>query len=173
MVHTPALSWSYSGRVHSVGAVRGLQTHAPSLPGTIQGPAQQATHNKQFKGHCTAQRAWRRWVRTTGGRPCRACCCGYPICRRAPWRRWLRFNHRSKDLHGQASGVSVAANSYANKDTQDTTGEGHLQARRKLSRWQLKEAGGLRALPFCGLCRACALARELLPESKLAKPSFQ
>ena len=30
----------------------------------------------------------------------------------------------------------------------------YLQARRKLSRWQLKEAGGLRALPFCGLCRA-------------------
>ena len=31
-IHTTALWWSYSGRVHRVGAVRGLQTHAPTLP---------------------------------------------------------------------------------------------------------------------------------------------
>ncbi len=43
---------------------------------------------------------WHR--RGTGGRPCRACCCGCPRSQRAPClRRVLRFNHRSEDLQAR------------------------------------------------------------------------
>ncbi len=101
-------------------------------------------------------------VRTTGGRPCRACCCGCPRSQRAPWlRRWLRFNHRSEDLYS-AQGQQLITKLACKQDTSFLTIP-HLQARRRLVR------GGERGLaataqPFFSLVRVLALTHVRLTE---------